>query len=88
MAKPTCKDLFDEVPVTWDDIWLWIERVAGIHRLSWRANHYATSWNIVEKIQRDKQEGHWPPEHSRPHLPYICPHCGKMDVDEKPDVEP
>lgn len=77
MVAPGCKDLFDEIPVTWDDIWLWVETVVGLHRHTWRARHYVTAWNVVDKIRQEKLAGRWPPTHSEP---YHCPYCGKRDT--------
>lgn len=47
--------LFDEIPVTWPEVWEWIERVAGISRDSWRADYYIEYWNVVEKIRPAKR---------------------------------
>jgi len=58
-------DLFGEIPVTWDEIWLWVEEVAGLPRDSWRAANYIRWWNVPEKIRAAKLSGEWPPDASR-----------------------
>lgn len=47
-------DLFGEIPVTWPEIWEWIETVASISRDSWRAAYYIEHWNVADKIRREK----------------------------------
>lgn len=47
-------DLFGEIPVTWPEIWDWVESVAKIPRTSWRARYYAEHWNVPEKIRAEK----------------------------------
>ena len=51
-------DLFGEVPVTWQEVWDWVENVAGIPRDSWRAAYYAEFWNVPEKIRAAKIAAH------------------------------
>ena len=58
-------DLFGEIPVTWDEVWLWVEMVAGLPRDSWRAANYVRWWNVPEKIRWAKLSGDWPPESRR-----------------------
>jgi hypothetical protein len=50
-------DLFGEVPVTWDEVYLWVESVAGIPRDSWRFKWYFQGWNVPEKIRAAKLSG-------------------------------
>jgi hypothetical protein len=47
-------DLFGEIPVTWDEVWDWVETVAGIDRRSWRACYYIEWWNVPDKIRAEK----------------------------------
>jgi len=56
-------DLFGEIPVTWPEVWEWVEQVAGINRDSWRARYYVTHWNVPEKIRREKLEQDRPHKH-------------------------
>jgi hypothetical protein len=56
------RDLFGDVPVTWDEIYLWIEIVARIERDSWRAPYYIEYWNVAEKIKAAKLKGEFPPK--------------------------
>lgn len=51
-------DLFGEIPVTWPEIWNWVEAVGGIERTSWRAAYYAEHWNVAEKIRAEKIRTH------------------------------
>jgi hypothetical protein len=51
------RDLFGEVPVTWPEIWAWLEAVPGIARDSWRARYYLDSWNVPDKIRAAKLAG-------------------------------
>lgn len=50
-------DLFGEIPVTWQEVWDWIECVAGIERTSWRAPYYIEHWNVPAKIRAAKAAG-------------------------------
>lgn len=50
-------DLFGEVPVTWGEVELWVEAVAGIGRDSWRFDYYCTHWNVPAKIRAAKLAG-------------------------------
>lgn len=56
------EDLFGEIPVTWDDVWHWVETVPGIPRTSWRASWYIRCWNVPDKIREAKRAGEWPLE--------------------------
>jgi len=63
MARRTphpAEDLFGEVPVTWPEVWDWIEQVAGIPRDSWRARWYCRCWDVPDKIRAAKRRGCWP----------------------------
>lgn len=50
-------DLFGEVPVTWPEVWAWLEAVPGIPRDSWRARYYLEHWNVPGKIRAAKLAG-------------------------------
>lgn len=52
-------DLFGEVAVTWPEVYLWLETVAGIERTSWRAPYYIEHWNVPAKIAAAKLAGTW-----------------------------
>ena len=47
-------DLFGEIPVTWEEVWQWVESIAGLSRDSWRARYYVEWWNVPEKIRAEK----------------------------------
>lgn len=51
------RDLFGEVPVTLDEVLLWMLAVSGLPPTSPRFAYYVRGWNVVEKIQRAKAEG-------------------------------
>ncbi len=51
------QDLFGEVPVTWPEIWDWIEAVPKINRHSWRAPYYAEHWHVADKVRNAKING-------------------------------
>ena len=48
-------DLFGEIPVTWDEVHTWCEKVAGM--TGWRRDWYIRHWNIIEKVRRAKADG-------------------------------
>lgn len=47
-------DLFGEIPVTWDEVWEWVENNVGLQRTSWRAAYYIRWWNVADKIRQEK----------------------------------
>jgi hypothetical protein len=49
-------DLFGEIPVTWDEVYQWCEKVAEIPRDSWRLDWYIRGWNVPAKIRAAKQQ--------------------------------
>ena len=55
--RPHLLDLFGEVPVTWPEIWAWLEAVPGISRDSWRAGYYLKFWDVPAKIRAAKLAG-------------------------------
>jgi len=48
------KWLFDHPPVSWCEVYEWVENVAGIPRSHWRATYYAEQWNVASKIAAEK----------------------------------
>ena len=68
-------DLFGEVPVTWPEIWDWIEAVPRISRHSWRAQYYVKHWNVAEKVRAAKINGtyHDTIRSTDPRIPYLTP---------------
>lgn len=50
-------DLFGEIPVTWPEVWAWLEAVPGIARDSWRAAYYIEWWDVPAKIRAAKRAG-------------------------------
>lgn len=52
-------DLFGEVPVTWEEIYLWCEVVAEIPRDSWRLGYYIKAWDVAGKIRAAKLSGYF-----------------------------
>lgn len=57
MAFDPPYDLFDEVPVIWDEVDAWCLSVAGLKPDSWRRPYYIQHWNVVEKIRQAKVAG-------------------------------
>jgi hypothetical protein len=51
------RDLFGEIPVTWPEIWDWLEAIPKIPRDSWRPVYYIEYWNVPEKIRAAKLNG-------------------------------
>lgn len=60
--KPSLLDLFGEIPVTHEEIEVWIDVVTGWTRTASRGRRerYAESWNVAEKIRAAKRAGEWP----------------------------
>lgn len=55
MMTPMPFDLFGEIPVTWDEVHTWCEKVAGM--TGWRRDWYIRHWNVIEKVCRAKANG-------------------------------
>ncbi len=47
----------DVIPVSLNDVYLWLERVPGIDCTSPRARAYYRSFRVLEKIRSHKREG-------------------------------
>jgi hypothetical protein len=62
-------DLLGDVPVTWDEVYDWVEIVAETPRDAWRASYYIKNWNVVDKIREAKKPvsstTYWPRTGSR-----------------------
>lgn len=56
---PRLYDLFGEIPVTLEEIEMWIDVVPALRRDSWRRASYASGWNVAEKIRDWKATGRW-----------------------------
>lgn len=67
-------DLFGEVPVTWPEVYAWLEAVPGIHRDSPRAAHYIKGYDVPGKVAQAKREGWFEAMINRPPPP---PHWWK-----------
>lgn len=59
--RPSPFDLFGEIPVTREEIEIWIDVVPGWPRTTGasRRAYYAENWNVPEKIRRAKAAGTW-----------------------------
>lgn len=55
------RDLFGVIPVSWPEIWQWVEDTTGIPRSNWRAAYYAEHWNVAEKIRAEKLKAYKAP---------------------------
>lgn len=51
------RDLFGEIPVTWDDVRDWTLAVAGIPPDSWRFDWYVQHWDVPGKVRAAKAAG-------------------------------
>jgi hypothetical protein len=56
---PLLYDLFGEIPVTLEEIEIWMDVVPALPRDSWRRAHYAAGWNVAEKVRSWKAAGRW-----------------------------
>lgn len=51
-------DLFGEIPVTLDEIHLWVCALAPHYAVSQRAlEHYVSAWHVVDKVRAAKAAG-------------------------------
>lgn len=50
-------DLFDQVAVTWPEVYAWVEAVAGIPHDSPRVAAYIELWNVPGKVAAAKLAG-------------------------------
>jgi hypothetical protein len=65
------RDLFGEIPVTWPEVWLWVETVPHIPRESWRAAYYLKCWNVPDKIRAAKLNGTYQETMTNPNSRHI-----------------
>ena len=54
---PHVRDLFGEIPVTWQEIDAWLLSVPRIEPSSPRAERYVKNWDVPGKIRRAKEAG-------------------------------
>ena len=81
MMTPMPFDLFGEIPVTWDEVHTWCEKVAGM--TGWRRDWYIQHWNIIEKVRRAKASGTFYEtiaEINSPHAAAIYPQQTVSDI--------
>ncbi len=55
--KPHAIDLFGEIPVTWDEVEEWVDRIQAISPTPWRRDWYIKNWNVIDKIRAAKHAG-------------------------------
>lgn len=58
MQTQTC---FDLIPVTEQDIDLWLDQIKTLSRSAFRRQMYRKAYNIEEKIRAAKKAGTFPP---------------------------
>lgn len=54
--------LFDECPVTNQDIELWLNSIPTLSTAEFRREAYRKAYKIEEKIRAAKSQGQWPPK--------------------------
>lgn len=54
--------LFDDCPVTEQDIELWLDTIPNLSALPSRRQAYRKAYGIEDKIRAAKQAGDWPPK--------------------------
>ena len=58
--RPAIYDLFGEVVVTQDDLFIWVTVTAPRWIYSQRAyNNYVRDWNVADKVRHSKRIGEW-----------------------------
>lgn len=53
------RDLFGEIPVSLDDLQIWIDVVPGWPRTSPRRAYYVKYYNVADKVKAAKISGFW-----------------------------
>ncbi|MBE0619293.1 MAG: hypothetical protein IH605_01745 [Burkholderiales bacterium] len=53
-------DLFGEIPVTAQDVRLWLKHL-GLKPETRRSAWYVKAYDVVEKLKQAKLRGDWPP---------------------------
>lgn len=62
MLRPQVTDLFGEIPVSLDDVEIWLDHLPRLRDATdARRKYYARAWNVVDKIKWAKQNDQWPP---------------------------
>lgn len=54
---PMKQDLFNEVPVTWEEVRAWVRAVPKLDPDTAFAEYYIKAWNVPDKIRRAKMNG-------------------------------
>jgi len=66
-----CFDLFGEVPVTEDDVFLWVQAISPRWLSPERSyRNYVRTWNVVDKIRTAKIRGDFESIIDRPRQAY------------------
>lgn len=61
-ARPTMPlDLFGQIPVSEEDVRLWLRTIAQLEPDSPRAAAYARNYDVAGKCAQAKARGEWPP---------------------------
>lgn len=76
MMMPHPLDLFGEVPVTWDEVYLWCQMVAGV--TGWRRDWYIQHWNVISKVAAAKKDGTYWQAVARPNSPHALVAAGMI----------
>lgn len=53
--------LFDQAPVTEQDVQLWLDTIPNLSESQFRREAYRRAYRVEEKIRHAKQAGNWPP---------------------------
>lgn len=53
-------DLFGDIPVTEQDVELWLDSVPNLSSASYRREAYRKAYRVEEKIRAAKRSGRWP----------------------------
>lgn len=54
--------LFNECPVTEEDVELWLDTIPTLSAANFRRQAYRKAYRIEDKIRAAKAAGHWPPQ--------------------------
>lgn len=55
--RPAARDLFGEIPVSLDELLVWMLAVPGLAPTSPRFARYVCGWNVIDKIRAAKEAG-------------------------------
>ncbi len=53
--------LFDKIPVTEQDVELWLDSIPNLSAAHFRRQMYRKAYNVEDKIRAAKQDGTFPP---------------------------